>query len=54
MEWREVVQEQGLTTLDEYVRAVRKSRGVPLGRAERRRLWPVFEAYRENLERTPA
>jgi superfamily I DNA/RNA helicase/mRNA-degrading endonuclease RelE of RelBE toxin-antitoxin system len=49
MEWREVVQEQGLTTLDEYVRAVRKSRGVPLGRAERRRLWPVFEAYRENL-----
>lgn len=49
MEWREVIQEQGLTTLDEYVRAVRKSRGVPLGRADRRRLWPVFEAYRENL-----
>ncbi|MBK7823493.1 MAG: AAA family ATPase [Tessaracoccus sp.] len=49
MEWREVIQEQGLTTLDEYVRTVRKSRGVPLGRAERRRLWPVFEAYRENL-----
>lgn len=50
MEWREVIQEQGLRTEDEYVRAVRRSRGVPLGRAERRRLWPVFAAYRDNLE----
>ena len=50
MEWREVIQEQGLRTEDEYVRAVRKSRGVPLARAERRRLWPVFDAYRTNLE----
>jgi superfamily I DNA/RNA helicase/mRNA-degrading endonuclease RelE of RelBE toxin-antitoxin system len=49
MEWREVIQEQGLQTEDEYVRAVRKSRGVRLGRAERRRLWPVFAAYRDNL-----
>jgi superfamily I DNA/RNA helicase len=50
MEWREVIQEQGLRTEDDYVRAVRKSRGIPLGRADRRRLWPVFAAYRENLE----
>lgn len=50
MEWREVIQEQGLQAEDDYVRAVRKSRGVPLGRAERRRLWPVFAAYRDNLE----
>ncbi|MDQ3030944.1 MAG: AAA family ATPase [Myxococcota bacterium] len=50
-EWREVVQEQALLTEDEYVRAVRKHRGIPLGRAERRALWPVFEAYRANLER---
>ena len=49
-EWRDVIQEQGLRTEDEYVRAVRKSRGVPLGRTERRRLWPVFVAYRDNLE----
>lgn len=50
-EWREVIQEQGLTTEDEYVFAVRKHRGVPLSRAERRALWPVFRAYRESLER---
>jgi superfamily I DNA/RNA helicase/mRNA-degrading endonuclease RelE of RelBE toxin-antitoxin system len=49
-EWRDVIQEQGLRTEDEYVRAVRKTRGVPLGRAGRRRLWPVFAAYRDNLE----
>jgi superfamily I DNA/RNA helicase/mRNA-degrading endonuclease RelE of RelBE toxin-antitoxin system len=50
MEWREVIQAQGITTEDEYVRAVRKNRGVPLGRADRRSLWPVFAAYRDNLE----
>lgn len=50
MEWREVIQEQGLRTEEEYVRAVRTSRGLPLGRAERRTLWPVFAAYRDNLE----
>lgn len=50
MEWREVIQDQGLRTEDEYVKAVRRSRGVPLPRADRRRLWPVFAAYRDNLE----
>ncbi|MFN7698895.1 MAG: UvrD-helicase domain-containing protein [Deltaproteobacteria bacterium] len=50
-EWREVIQEQGLATEEEYVRAVRKHRGIPLGRAERRKLWPVFQAYRDSLER---
>lgn len=49
-EWRDVVQEQGLRTEEEYVATVRKHRGVPLGRAERRRLWPVFAAYRNNLD----
>lgn len=50
-EWREVVQEQGIRTVEEYVLAVRKHRGVPLSRTERRLLWPVFQSYRENLER---
>lgn len=49
-EWRDVIQEQGLVSEDDYVRATRLARGVPLGRAERRRLWPVFAAYRQNLE----
>jgi superfamily I DNA/RNA helicase len=50
-EWREVIQDQGLRTEDEYVRAVRKHRGVPLSRADRRKLWPVFQGYRDSLDR---
>jgi superfamily I DNA/RNA helicase len=50
-EWSEVIQEQGLRTEDEYVFAMRTHRGVPLARTERRKLWPVFEQYRANLER---
>jgi mRNA-degrading endonuclease RelE of RelBE toxin-antitoxin system len=50
-EWRDVVQEQGLRTENEYVQAVRRQRGVPLARVERRKLWPVFAAYRESLDR---
>jgi mRNA-degrading endonuclease RelE of RelBE toxin-antitoxin system len=48
-EWREVIQDQGITTEEGYVRAVRSHRGVPLTRVERRKLWPVFAAYREGL-----
>jgi len=48
-EWRDVVQEQGILGEDEYVLAVRKYRGMPLARTERRRLWPVFAAYRDGL-----
>lgn len=51
-EWRDVIQEQGLRTEDEYVLAVRKHRGVPLSRVERRKLWPVFSAYRSSLEQS--
>ncbi|MEZ4444949.1 MAG: AAA family ATPase [Polyangiaceae bacterium] len=49
-EWRDVIQAQGITSERDYVLAVRRYRGVPLGRADRRRLWPVFEAYRRALE----
>ncbi len=49
-EWREVVQDQGITTEQEYVLAVRRYRGTPLSRADRRKLWPVFAAYRDQLE----
>lgn len=49
-EWREVVQEQGLATEEEYVLAVRRHRGVPLGRVERRKIWRVLAAYRSALE----
>lgn len=49
-EWREVIQAQNLRDEDAYVRAVRTSRGVPLGRRERRQLWPAFEAYRQEIQ----
>jgi superfamily I DNA/RNA helicase len=49
-EWREVVQEQDVRTEEAYVKAVRRFRGVPLSRAQRRELWPVFSQYRQLLE----
>jgi superfamily I DNA/RNA helicase/mRNA-degrading endonuclease RelE of RelBE toxin-antitoxin system len=51
-EWRDVIQEQGLQTEQDYVLAVRRHRGIPLARTERRKLWPVFAAYRSSLEQS--
>lgn len=49
-EWREVIQDQDLRTEEAYVKAVRRHRGVPLSRAQRRLLWPVFAEYRQLLD----
>ncbi len=49
-EWRDVVQAQDLRDEEAYVRAVRLSRGLPLGRRERRLLWPLLRAYRQELQ----
>ena len=48
-EWRDVIQAQDLTDEEAYVRSVRLHRGLPLGRRERRLLWPLFQAYRQEL-----
>lgn len=48
-EWKDVVQAQGIETVDEYVKARRVGRGVKLKRSERRNVWYVFEAYRQLL-----
>ena len=48
-EWEQVVQANGVTTADEYLRVPRTGRGVRLGRAARARVWPVFEEYRVQL-----
>lgn len=48
-EWEKVIQEQDLRDVGAYARAVRKYRGKPLSRPERRRLWEVFEEYRSAL-----
>ena len=44
-EWRLVVQEQGITTKEEYIRAKRNGRGTRLNRKERLLAWAVFEEY---------
>jgi len=49
-EWQAVVQEQNLTDEESYVRAVRRYRGLPLSRAQRRNLWQVFDEYRRGLD----
>ncbi len=50
-EWELVVQPQGCETWDDYKRASRAGRGVRLSRAQRRAVWPVFEEYRNLLEK---
>ena len=53
-EWEQVVQANGVTTLDEYKRVSRTGRGVSLNRAKRVKIWRVFEEYRLQLSRAEA
>ncbi len=48
-EWDEVIQPQGLSSLDEYLKAPRLGRGTKIGRAAREAAWPVFREYRSQL-----
>ena len=48
-EWEQVVQENGVTTLEEYSKVSRFGRGTRLNRSMRKRIWPVFEEYRLQL-----
>ena len=48
-EWEQVIQANGVTTRDEYLRVARTGRGVRLNRAARAEIWPVFEEYRAQL-----
>ncbi len=48
-EWEQVLQAQGVTTRDDYLRVPRTGRGVRLNRGIRARIWPVFEEYRARL-----
>ncbi len=50
-EWELVVQAQGCETWDAYKRAKRAGRGTRLSRAQRKEIWPVFEEYRDQLEK---
>ena len=50
-EWQQVIQPQGVTSVNDYKRASRIGRGTSLNRAVRVKIWPVFEEYRHLLNR---
>ena len=45
-EWENVLQPQGVSSFEDYIRASRKGRGMALSRKSRKAIWPVFEEYR--------
>jgi superfamily I DNA/RNA helicase/mRNA-degrading endonuclease RelE of RelBE toxin-antitoxin system len=49
-EWKLVVQEQNIKTKADYLKVKRNGRGTRLNRRERVLVWPVFEAYIEQLK----
>jgi superfamily I DNA/RNA helicase/mRNA-degrading endonuclease RelE of RelBE toxin-antitoxin system len=48
-EWSQVIQAQGITTADEYLKASRVGRQKKLTRPVKQKIWPVFEEYRAQL-----
>lgn len=48
-EWEQVIQAQNITDSDQYLRASRIGRGTKLNRDARKRVWPVFQEYRAQL-----
>ncbi len=48
-EWLRVMQPQDIDTKEKYIRASRVGRGTRLSRADRVKIWPVFEEYRNQL-----
>jgi superfamily I DNA/RNA helicase len=50
-EWEDVVQANGIETLDAYLKVPRMGRGKTLTRPQRGQLWVVFQRYRQALER---
>jgi len=48
-EWEQVVQAQDITDADQYLIASRVGRGTRLSRDAKKRIWPVFQEYRAQL-----
>ncbi len=48
-EWSQVIQTQGISTMDEYMKASRVGRQKKLTRPMKQKIWPVFEEYRVQL-----
>jgi len=49
VEWESVVQAQNITSVDEYLAAPRIGRGTRLSRDTKKKVWPVFQEYRAQL-----
>lgn len=49
-EWEQVIVPQGITMREGYLLADRHGRRGRIHRAERARIWPVFECYRRRME----
>jgi superfamily I DNA/RNA helicase/Txe/YoeB family toxin of Txe-Axe toxin-antitoxin module len=49
VEWESVVQAQNITSVDEYLAAARIGRGTRLSRDMKKKIWPVFQEYRAQL-----
>ena len=48
-EWEQVVQAQNITDAEQYLKASRIGRGTKLARDAKKRIWPVFQEYRAQL-----
>lgn len=48
-EWEQVIQAQNITDADGYLRASRIGRGTRLSREAKKRIWPIFQEYRAQL-----
>lgn len=50
-EWENVVQENEITELADYLKVSRRGRGKTVSRPQRGRIWKIFMRYRDALER---
>ena len=50
-EWQAVIQAQNIRTEEEYLKAPRLGRGRRISRVDRKKIWPVFQEYRSQLDR---
>lgn len=49
-EWKNIIQDKGISSLQEYVQVNRVGAGTPLSRKQRIQLWKVFQEYRSELD----
>jgi superfamily I DNA/RNA helicase len=48
-EWEDVIQAQNVTSTEQYVKVARLGRGSRLSREMKKRIWPVFQEYRAQM-----